>query len=165
MIEYTDTYSGKIVVEESKVTKTFKQSTIAEGLMEREVLWLKRLENFDRTPTIIDIGDDFIVMTYVGERITKQTIPEDWEEQIVYIYETFQKNNCSHNDIKPEEILVKNGKIHIVDFGWSTEIGAPIPQEWPSEIGEQFALGKKNFNDLHSLKKSINYILETNEEN
>ena len=156
---YTDTYSGIITVEKNLVTKKFNENAINQGLMEREKKWLLHLIDFDRVPKIIKTYDNIIEMTYVGERITKENIPIDWEKQIEYIYKKLKEFNCSHNDIKPEELLVKENKIYIVDFGWSTETTKPIPANWPREIGDKFAYGVHNFDDLYSLEKSINYIL------
>lgn len=156
---YTNTYSGVITVNKDKVIKTFNDKPIQEGLLEREIMWLERLYDFDRTPNIIKTYDNSIEMTYVGKRITKKNIPTDWESQIEYISNKLIEFGCSHNDIKPEEILVKDNKLYIVDFGWSTEIGEKIPNHWSKGIGEEFALGPHNFNDLYSLRKSIEHIL------
>lgn len=156
---YEDTYSGTIIVEEDRVIKKFRETAIRQGLMDREAFWLTLLSSFDRTPNIISVNEDSIIMTNVGERISKETVPEDWKEQIQYIYDNLQKFGCCHNDIKPEELLVKDGKIQIIDFGWSTKIGESIPPDWPREIGDEFAFGIHTFNDLYSLKKSIDSIL------
>lgn len=159
MIKYSNTYSGEVTVRKFGVTKKFNKRAIKQGLMDREVFWLRQLADFDRTPNIINVVDDTITMTYVGERINKENIPNDWKQQIEYIYNSLQKYQCSHNDIKPDELLVKDNTINIVDFGWSTFLSFEIPANFPTEIGDKFAYGIHNFNDLYSLKKSINYIL------
>jgi len=159
--QITDTYSGVITInyENNTVIKKFSPSVINEGLMGREVFWLKHLEKFDRTPQIIEVTDDSIVMTYVGERISKESVPDDWKTQVLYISEGLKKYKCSHNDIKPEDIQVKDGIIYIVDFGWSTRIGEPIPSHWSTGIGDDFKYGIHDFNDLYSLTKSIEFVL------
>lgn len=159
--EISDTYSGVITIdsENNKVIKKFKLDVINEGLMGREVFWLKHLEKFDRTPKIIDVTENSVIMTYVGDRINKNNVPENWLEQVKYIASELQKYKCSHNDIKPEDIQVKDGLIYIVDFGWSTTIGEKIPSHWSPGIGDEFKFGVHDFNDLYSLTKSIEWVL------
>lgn len=86
----------------------------------KEVFWLRRLESFDRTPNVIDFNEDTIIMDYMGQVITKTTVPPDWEDQIKYIVRTLELLKVSHNDIKTEEILVKDGKINLIDFQHAT---------------------------------------------
>ena len=132
------------------------------NLINREVFWLEKLESFDRTPKLIshDMERHMIVMEYMGERLTKQNIPNDYETQVTYILDGLKQFECSHNDIKPTELLVLDGKINIIDFGWSTKIGEPIPKHWPKSLGgSKFRYAKLNFDNEYSLRKSIEWIL------
>ena len=52
-----------------------------------------------------------------GERINKNNIPKDYEDQLNNIIKILENHNCRHNDIKPEELLIMNGKIKVVHFG------------------------------------------------
>jgi len=158
---HANTYSGIVKVGLNEVVKTFSERAIAEGLLEREKFWLNHLQGFERAPKILSSNNDSITMNYVGERLTAENLPQDWEEQILYISEELKRYNCSHNDIKPEDMLVKNNTIYIIDFGWTTTIGDKIPSHWPKEIGDDFAYGIHTFNDSYSLRKSIQHILET----
>ena len=130
------------------------------NIINREVFWLETLESFDRTPKLIshDTERNLVVMEYMGERLTKQNIPTDYETQVTYILDGLKQFECSHNDIKPTELLVLDGKINIIDFGWSTKIGEPIPKHWPRELGGHFRYKVRNFNDEYSLRKSIERI-------
>ena len=98
-------------------------------------------------------------MNYVGEPLNINNCPIDVKKQCINILDKLVENNCSHNDIKPEDILVLNGKLHLVDYGWATEIGEPIPSNWPDTIGGDFKFDIKNFNDNYSLLMSINHVL------
>jgi len=89
-------------------------------LMNNEIYWLKRLEHFSWTPKIIKVYDDTIEMTYVGEKVSKDNLPSDWREQTEQILKDLASIPCCHNDIKPEEIMIKDGKIHLVDFHHAT---------------------------------------------
>lgn len=157
---YNNTYSGIVEVGLTEVVKTFRQRAIDEGLLERETFWLNHLQECEWVPRIISSNNDSITLNYVGERLTAENLPQDWQDQIRFISAELKRFNCSHNDIKPEDMLVKNKKIYIVDFGWATRIGDEIPSHWPRVIGEEFAYGVHNFNDLYSLEKSIQYVLE-----
>jgi len=86
----------------------------------KEVFWLNKLKSFDRTPNVIDFNEDTILMDYMGQVITKDSVPADWEDQINYIIKMLGSLGVSHNDIKIEEILVKDGKINLIDFQHAT---------------------------------------------
>lgn len=117
------------------VTKTFSDPRYeAFGLVEREVRWLTKLLPFDRVPKLVNHSDEHIVMTYVGSRLSKKNLPEDWEIQVKHLAEGLKKHRCSHNDVKVDEMMVLDGKIHLIDFGWATEIGKPMPDTWPSNL-------------------------------
>jgi tRNA A-37 threonylcarbamoyl transferase component Bud32 len=158
---YKDRYTGSVEVYGDFVIKFYNEKSKLYGNIEREIFWLNKLFDFDRTPNIIEHGDDFIKMEYVGERLNKTNLPYDWEEQVKYILNSLNKYECSHNDIKPEDILVNNGLLYIIDFGWSTPIGSEIPSNWP-DLGDDFKISKHNFNDEHSFNKTINMILNEN---
>lgn len=160
---YDDTYSGVIQVGLNEVVKTYRQKAMDEGLLEREKFWLHQLREFERVPNILNASDNSITMDYVGERLTAENLPQDWEEQILVISEGLKRYDCSHNDIKPEDILVKNQKLYIVDFGWATRLGEDIPSHWPPDIGGEFAPGVHNFDDSYSLRESVQNILRTDE--
>ena len=126
-----------------------------------EIKWLKKLNNVDFIPNLISYDEQLLTikMNYVGEPLSNVNIPKNWKEQCINIINKLVENNCSHNDIKPEDILVLNDKIHLVDYGWATEINESIPPNWPDTIGGDFKFDIKNFNDHYSLFMSINYIL------
>ena len=89
----------------------------------REVLLLKKLnKEVDWTPKIIynEDKDNIIVSEYCGERINEYNKPNNYKEQINKIIFDLKRLNIQHNDLKIEEILVKNNKIYICDFGWGS---------------------------------------------
>ena len=48
--------------------------------------------------------------------------------QVQRIVKDLRKENCIHNDIKPHDILVKDGQIMLVDYSWAS-------------LGKDFTLG------------------------
>jgi len=158
---------SKVTIENNVVVKEFfsTRNTKVGKAFDREMYWLTKLSGFDRTPNIIDAKYPKIFMTYMGKRISLKTTPSDWEHQLKYIVSKLKQYNCSHNDIKPEEILTMNGRINLVDFNWATKISEPIPSNWPTGLGdERFRLGIHSFNDEFSFRRSIKYVMEIKDE-
>ena len=65
-------------------------------------------------------------MEYAGEYLTKQNMPKNYEEQIKNIIVVLNQYRCSHNDIKPSELLILDGRIKLIDFGLAKRV---IPNE------------------------------------
>ena len=130
------------------------------NIVDNEVKWLKKLTQLDFTPNLISVEKNIIKMSYAGENLNSSNIPENWKEQIDHIIDSLKKRNCSHNDIKPSDLLVLNGKIMLIDFQWATDIRQKFPKNWPRYLGRKY---KSNifFNDAKSLKKSIAYIMNS----
>ena len=40
----------------------------------------------------------------------------DWPKQLNKILHILKKNNCFHSDINPQNVLVKNNKLKLIDF-------------------------------------------------
>lgn len=126
-----------------------------------ELNWLTKLSDSDIVPSVISYDENLLTieMTYVGEQISKTNIPINWEMQCDNIITILHEHKCSHNDIKPDDILVHDKKLYLVDFGWATELGSSIPSNWPKSIGGEFKYNINKFDDRYSLTTSINYIL------
>ena len=117
------------------VVKTFTVPEYKQyDLFANEVKWLTRLQDFNRVPEMLSNEPNQIVMTYVGNRLSKKNIPSDWEPQIRDIADGLERYRCSHNDIKVDEVMVKDGRISVIDFGWATGINEDLPTDWPSNL-------------------------------
>lgn len=106
-------------------TKTyFKWIDNADSIFRAEAMALAMLNGRPHFPTLksIDYVNRVIVMNYCGERLTKENIPSDWGHQCFIINSIFDQMGIYNLDVKMENILVKDGIIHLVDFGfWSTD--------------------------------------------
>ncbi len=95
------------------------------NVFEREVYWLKYLneKGYDWCPKLLssDPEKKTIHMSYVGNPITKSNAPQDWVAQLEKILNDLEKEDIKHNDIKKGEVLVYNGKLYLVDYGWSSK--------------------------------------------
>ena len=87
-------------------------------LLQREVAFLERLDG-RHAPRLIDAGDDWIEMEHCGVELSSANLPKDWREQAVGIVEALSEARIVHRDIKAGNVLVKEGKLYLIDFGWS----------------------------------------------
>lgn len=80
--------------------------------------------------------------------------------QCIRILWLLQAKNCNHNDVRPENLLVLDGKIQLIDFQWATHRGEEIPESWPSD---SFARGMrpadKKHDDAFAMWRSIDVIM------
>ncbi len=136
------------------------------GVFEREVYWLQQLADVPFVPNLIQVDNETktIVTAYAGERLTRDNLPADWDIQIRTIILSLRAFDCAHNDIKPSELLVLNGRLSLCDFAWATQYGAPHPAHWPAALGEEFALKRRSsLNDSFAIMRSVCCVLENGE--
>lgn len=88
------------------------------GILEREIFILNKLKDYEHFPKIILTTDDFLVLTWCGERLNINNIPNNIYYQIDEISNILLKEEINHTDIKDEELLIKDGILFLVDFGW-----------------------------------------------
>ena len=157
-----DDISGKTVLSVTKKVSDHWDNQFI-NVYENEKKWLNILKdtNIIATPLSFDDNNKTITTIYSGEKINKYNIPSDWEDQRDYIIKVLNDHNCRHNDIKPDEILIDQGKIKLVDFGWAYELNKENPDIWPKCLGAEFKCNKENlmFDDRCSFDKAILSIL------
>ena len=119
-------------------------------IIQNEIKWLELLSDSGITPKFISINDNTICMSYMGENITKENLPSNWKEQIKNISDILNNYNCFHNDIKISDILIKGGKLKLIDFQWATTKGQKIPNMWPKYLSN-----KSTYDNLRALEKAV----------
>lgn len=92
------------------------------SVFEREVYWLRILneKQVSWAPKLLQVSKPFIVMEHVGTSVTKHSLPSNWNDQVKSIEHDMQTLNLRHNDIKINELLVKSGKLYLIDFQWAS---------------------------------------------
>lgn len=127
---------------------------------QREVFILRKLNalNFDWCPKLIECNDTqrYIVTTYCGEEINTKNKPINTQIQLTNILYDLRKHGIKHNDIKQSEILVKNDKIYICDFGWCT-----LNDSWSMGINLNNSTKPFHYYEDETLFKRMPWLLET----
>jgi hypothetical protein len=136
-----------------KIIKKYFSSNNS-SLFFNEIYWLKKFENYEFVPRIIDINYKkyVISISYEGERISHKNKPRNWSNQLRKILYCLKKNNCFHSDIKPDNLLVKNNKLILIDFAQSSKI---------SDLNKNIFLKKRIFFDEYSINR-INLSINKN---
>ena len=147
---YIDRTAGQVVKEVHRYTRL--------GVVQREASWLSRLGGYGCFPTLLGVQGNRIWMTYEGEPVAPESLPGDWQSQAGTLISILAFEGCAHNDIKPGDILVNaDGQLRLIDFQWATEIGAPVPEEWPPGIGSGYR-APHAFDDAFSLNKALSEV-------
>jgi tRNA A-37 threonylcarbamoyl transferase component Bud32 len=128
------------------------------GIVAREAHWLEELAGSIWVPRLIALRGNTLTLSYAGERAAKATLPPDWEEQAERILADLERHQCRHNDIKPRDLLVLDGRLRLIDFGWATRQDEAIPVDWPPRLGAEWK-APHGFDDAYSLRKSLAAIL------
>ena len=119
-----------------------------------EIYWLNKLKNHKFVPKIlnIDYKNFTISMTYEGEKISSKNKIKNWPKQLKKILYILKKNNCFHSDIKPDNLLVNQKKLVLIDFAQSIKI---------SNLKKGKFFKKRIFFDQYSTNR-INLSIEKN---
>jgi tRNA A-37 threonylcarbamoyl transferase component Bud32 len=86
------------------------------SLVEHEVYCLKKLEKYNIAPKVLSYDYDSIIMSNVGNIISRDDKIKDFKKQITYILTSLKKEGIKHNDIISRNVCVKKGKIYLIDF-------------------------------------------------
>ena len=141
------------------VSKSFDTSTI--NVYKNEKKWLLKFRKSKYFPTLLYFDDKMrlLVTTDMGTELSKNILKNiNINEQVNNLLQELKMYNCRHNDIKPSELVFKNGTINLVDFGWAHEYNDSNPDDWPDCLGNEFK--GDIYDDEVSIYKSIKYIQE-----
>lgn len=132
------------------------------GVHHREWGSLSRLSNSPHFPKPLAFrekeGSSVITMTYCGVRLTKDNLPKDWRKQVLDILDILDASDIQHNDINPRNLMVLEGTIYLIDFGWST-----LKNQDSAFLKQIEGLGwltkhPDKFDDRYSMHVSMSYI-------
>ncbi len=104
------------------------------------------------------VKDATIATSYEGEPVNIYNLPEDWRQQAEAIIAHLRTAGCCHNDIKAGNVVVSNGRLKLIDFAWATQIGEPIPEEWPIDLGFQHFIAPHEFDDRKAIFEALGEV-------
>ena len=116
MIITSNAYIG--FLESDWVIKVYRNDGVFESYKGWFIEGNRRIQQLSSVhiPTIKEICPYYIVMSYMGELLSKENCPTDWEKQANEILDFLAKNNLCHRDIHLSNLCVKDGVLGIVDF-------------------------------------------------
>jgi len=99
------------------VTKK-QNSFMAYSLIDNEERILSKISSI-HFPRVISKNEGELSIEDCGELLTENNLPTNWKEQLIQILVELKTNKLQHRDIKPDNLMVKDGIIKLIDWGWS----------------------------------------------
>jgi len=134
---------------DGKITKT--QNLFLEyDLVKNEERILKVLKG-KHFPMLFDSDEKSITLDDCGEMLMVTNLPSDWREQFAEIIKDLRAGRVIHRDIRPQNLMVKDGVIKLIDFGWA-RFADEEDGKTPDVLGFKYK-PSYGFDDNYSLKK------------
>lgn len=127
------------------------------GVFGREVNWLSALQGCAFIPRLYAVNGLDIEMEDCGPDLSTVPPPHDAAQQANEILAELKRRNVAHNDIRPQNVTVKDGRLYLIDWQWATEYGVQPPKSWPAGLGTRYRAGWPGwvFDDRMSLGRVV----------
>lgn len=121
-----------------------------------------KLLNSKHFPKLIGEKDGILSIEHCGEPLGAHNLPDDWKCQFAEILAQLSIAGILHRDIRLDNLMVKDGVIKLLDFGWA-RLSSEEDGKHPDMLGypNKCPLG---FNDTYSMNCVIKQLREELEE-
>lgn len=127
LLEDDNDNNDKVIVKfyNNRLRWTFKNHSNICDIFNREIEILKKLKGVPGTPQLINSDIKFetknIVMTFLGTSLYQNfNLPNDWKEQITYIFNQLSNKNIYYPEFNLKNITVINQTVNFIDYGLAT---------------------------------------------
>lgn len=101
--------------DDGNIKKVYRDSYIED--IKREAKALKKLSKYNHFPKLLDEGDNYIVMTYVGRKIKKEEM-KNFKSQALEILKELECSGIEHRDAESMHWMVSHDDVlYLIDFG------------------------------------------------
>ena len=132
---------------------SFFLSFLAYSLIDNEERILSKAISI-HFPKVISKNDGELSIEDCGESLTEDNLPKDWKNQLVKILIELKVNNIQHRDIKPDNLMIKDGVIKLIDFGWAKYIDEEDKVSPPACLGYPYR-PSWGWDDNYSMRQII----------
>ncbi len=138
------------------VKKIIEPTSFGNFVFWNEVNALKKLLKYPHFPKLLayDSFNLVIYMSYCGNVADSSNLPDDWVEQLNNIRKILKYLNVNSNDMLVRNTCILDGKIHIIDFGLTTQFPKDIDTSINKLAVELNQL--KNINNMYISKSNVN---------
>jgi len=129
-------YSKKVVLLEHFIVKKYCSSfftfnnEVNSLIKLMRVISLPEMTNYSHFPKLVayDVNRFVIYMTFCGEMLSRDNLPNDWREQFERIRKIMALANVNSNDMLIRNTCILNKQIQIIDFGLDTIFGRSLEE-------------------------------------
>ena len=142
--------STVVRINRSTMRKTYRQQFL--WMIEREAKFLKMLEGYPNFPKLVATGNNYIDISYCGNRSDIRPLGNQCQE----ILKVLKEKKITHRDINPKNLLTLYNRLYLVDFGWAllegekdTPVAAPA-----NSLGGKYYRGHR-WDDAKAMEISL----------